>query len=183
MADSIMAEISKQYRNTHEELLKLVDRLTDEQFGWTPNATSPSIGFHVWHIARWTDYLQEMINGRGSQLWEKEGLAARWALEASSLGLAETGTFMDEAAAMALPMPGKSLLLDYAHRIFQIAEQTVGAIGDDQFFQVYADLHGKDWFGGRIGPIITGWLTHDNEHLGMIECLIGVQGMRGTAND
>jgi hypothetical protein len=183
MTESIMAEISKQYRRTHEDLLNLVDGLTDEQIVWTPNATTPSIGFHVWHVARWTDYLQEMINGRGSQLWEKEGLAARWALETDSLGLAETGTFMEEKVAMTLPMPGKSLLLDYARRAFAIAQQTVGAIGDDQYYQIYEDLHGENWHEGRIGPIITAWMKHDSEHLGMIECLVGVQGMRGTAND
>ena len=183
MTESIMAEISKQYRRTHEELLKLVNGLTDEQIVWTPNATTPSIGFHVWHVARWTDYLQEMINGRGSQLWEKEGLATRWALETNSLGLAETGTFMDEKVAMTLPIPGKSLLLDYARRTFAIAQQTVGTIGDDQYYQIYEDLHGENWHEGHIGPIITAWMRHDSEHLGMIECLVGVQGMRGTAND
>ncbi len=183
MTESIMSEISKQYRSTQEDLLNLVDRLTDEQIRWTPNATTPSIGFHVWHVARWTDYLQEMINGRGSQLWEKEDLAARWMLETNNLGLAETGTFMDEKVAMTLPMPGKRLLLDYARRTFELAQQTVGTIGDDQYYQIYQDLHGKNWYEGRIGPIITGWLAHDNEHLGMIECLIGVQGMRGTTHD
>jgi hypothetical protein len=26
------------------------------------------------------------------------------------------------------------------------------------------------------------WMEHDNRHLGMIECLIGVQGMHGSAD-
>ena len=34
----------------------------------------------------------------------------------------------------------------------------------------------------QIGPIISTWMTHDNRHLGMIECLIGIQGMRGSAD-
>ena len=72
MAESIMAEISAQYRRTHENFLDLVSGLNDAQIGWTPNATTPPIGFHMWHLARWADYLQEMINGRGSQLWEWE---------------------------------------------------------------------------------------------------------------
>jgi hypothetical protein len=44
MSESIMAEISEQYRNTHEKLLNLIVNLTDEQIGWTPNATTPSMG-------------------------------------------------------------------------------------------------------------------------------------------
>jgi len=183
MTESIMAEISSQYRSTHEELLNLVNRLTDEQINWTPNATTPSIGFHLWHVARWNDYLQEMVNGRGSQVWEKEGLAASWGFETNRLGLAGTGTFMDEEVVMSLPMPGKRQLLDYARRTFEIAEQVVSQIGDDQYYQAYEELYEKSFYAGRIGPIITGWIAHDNEHLGMMECLIGVQGMRGTAND
>ncbi len=50
MPESIMAEICEQYRNTHENLLNLIVDLNDEQIGWTPNATTPSIGFHVWHL-------------------------------------------------------------------------------------------------------------------------------------
>jgi len=91
-----MAEISTQYRATQEDRLDLVDGLTDAQIVWTPNETTPSIGFHVWHLARWADYLQEMINGRGSQLWETEGLAARWDMETESLGYAQTGMSLDD---------------------------------------------------------------------------------------
>jgi hypothetical protein len=112
MTESIMAEISEQYRNAHENLLDLIVNLTDEQIGWTPNETTPSVGFHVWHLARWADYLQEMINGRGSQLWEKEELAARWDMETASLGYAQTGMSMDDKAAMTLQIPKKEMLLD-----------------------------------------------------------------------
>ena len=175
-----MTEISHRYRQAHEYLLDLVDGLTDEQIGWTPNATTPSIGFHVWHMARWADYLQEMINGRGSQVWEKEGLGAKWALATNTLGFAETGYYMDEKAATTLRMPTKTVLLDYARRAFAAAQETVSTISDDQFYRVYEDLHGENWNDGQIGPIISAWISHDNRHLGMIECLIGVQGMLGS---
>jgi hypothetical protein len=182
MTESIMAEISGQYRNTHENLLALVNDLTDEQIGWTPNETTPSIGFHVWHLARWADYLQEMINGRGSQLWENEGLAARWNMETASLGYAQTGMSMDDKTAVALQMPKKVLLLDYTRRAFAAAQRAVEGIGDKDFYKVYEGFHGENWHGGHIGPIISTWMTHDNRHLGMIECLVGVQGIHGSAD-
>src|SRR5574341_360328 len=175
MTESIMAEISKQYRRTHEYLLDMVDGMTDEQIGWTPNATTPSVGFHVWHLARWADYLQEMIDGRGSQVWDKEGLGAKWALATDSLGYAETGYGMDDKVAMALRLPDKTVLLDYARKAFSAAQQAVHTISDEQFYRVYEDLQGENWREGHIGPIISGWMTHDNRHLGMIECLVGVQ--------
>jgi hypothetical protein len=182
MSESIMAEISKQYRNTHENLLHLVATLTDEQIDWTANETTPSIGFHVWHLARWADYLQEMINGRGSQLWEKEELAAQWNMETASLGYAQTGMSMDDKTAVTLRIPGKELLLDYTRRAFAAAQRAVEGISDKEFYRVYEGLHGENWHDGHIGPIISTWMTHDNRHLGMIECLIGVQGIHGSAD-
>ena len=182
MSESIMAEISRHYRDTQDALIELVADLTDEQIRWTPNETTPSIGFHVWHLARWADYLQELIHGRGTQLWDREGLAARWGMDPARLGYAQTGMGMADSAAMRLPIPPKATLLDYAQRVFSCAQQAVEGIDDAAFYQVYECLHGETWHDGRIGPIISTWLTHDNRHLGMIECLIGIQGMPGTAD-
>ena len=181
MTDSIMSNISSQYRKTHEYLLSLVDGLSDENIRWTPNSTTPSVGFHVWHLARWADYLQEQINGRGSQLWEKEGIGAQWELETNTLGLAETGSYMDDNAATTLRVPSKGALLDYARRVFAASQQAVSTITDLDFYRVYEDLHGENWHEGHIGPIIVAWIEHDSRHLGMIECLVGVQGMHGSA--
>ena len=66
MPESIMAEICEQYRNTHENLLDLIVDLTDEQIGWTPNATTPSIGFHIWRLpSRDDQWTRESIVGKG----------------------------------------------------------------------------------------------------------------------
>lgn len=182
MSESIMAEIARKYRDTQTDLLDLVDGLTEEQIAWTPNETTPSIGFHVWHLARWADYLHELIHGRGSQLWEQEGIAARWDMATAGLGYAQTGMGMDDKTAMTLRMPGKDLLLDYARRAFALAQHAVETISDAAFYQIYEGLHGQNWHNGQIGPIISTWMTHDNRHLGMIECLIGIQGTPGTAD-
>jgi len=178
-----MAELSDRYRTNQENLLELVEGLTEAQIAWTPNETTPSVGFHVWHLARWADYLQELINGRGSQLWEIEGLAARWNMEMKSLGYAETGMEMGAETAVALRMPEKkSILLAYARRAFSAAQQAVAKLSDNEFFDVYEGLHGENWHDGHIGPILITWMTHDNRHLGMIECLVGVQGIHGGAD-
>ncbi|MBI5295702.1 MAG: DinB family protein [Chloroflexi bacterium] len=182
MTDSIMAEISDRYRTNQENLLELVSGLSGEQIAWTPNETTPSVGFHVWHLARWADYLQELIHGRGSQLWEIEGLAARWNMETKSLGYAQTGMEMDGSSAAALRMPEKGALLDYARRSFAAAQAAVAKIGDNEFFAVYEGLHGENWHDGQIGPIVITWMTHDNRHLGMVECLVGLQGQSGSAD-
>src|SRR5512139_3299804 len=142
MPEPVMAEISRQYRLVHENLLDLVDGLIDEQIQWIPGETTPCVGFHVWHLARWADYLHEIIHGRGSQLWEKEEMAARWNMETTSLGYAQTGMSMEDRTAMALRTPRKDLLLDYARRAFFLAEQAVETIDDHEFYRIYETLHG-----------------------------------------
>jgi hypothetical protein len=42
MADSIMDYIAGYYRATHEQVLKVVDSLDDQQIMWRPNRTTPS---------------------------------------------------------------------------------------------------------------------------------------------
>ena len=54
----------------------------------------------------------------GVQIWEAEGLAARWGFDSARLGYAETGMLMDDDAAGRLPLPSKDALLDYARRTF-----------------------------------------------------------------
>jgi hypothetical protein len=179
---SIMTELAGRYRLNHENVLDLVKGLTDAQIAWSPNPTTPSIGFHIWHMARWADYLQELFNGRGSQLWERGKLAARWKFDAHSLGYAQTGMEMDTATAMALVLPKKRILLAYAKQAFLAAHQAVATLGDADFFRVYPCHHGENWHNGQIGPILITWMTHDNRHIGMIECLVGLLGKNGSAD-
>jgi hypothetical protein len=182
MTKSIVAEIVSRYCVNQGNLLELVEGLTDEQIAWTPNEKLASIGFHVWHLARWADYLQEIINGRGCQIWEIEGLALKWNLDVESLGYAQTGMEMDAKAAMALQLPRKDVLLDYVRRTFAAAQKAVAGITNEEFFRVYECFHGESWHDGQIGPIMITWMTHDNRHLGMIECLAGLQSGSGSAD-
>ena len=66
-------------------------------------------------------------------------------------------------------------------RPFSRTEQAIRALDEDQFHHVVKDLHGADWEQAEIGDMLMDWLKHANRHLGMIECLVGVQGLRGTA--
>ncbi len=109
-------------------------------------------------------------------------MAAHWNMETESLGYAQTGMSMEDKTAMRLRLPRKYLLLDYARRAFSLAEQAVETINDNEFYKIYETLHGENWHDGHIGPIVLTWMEHDNRHLGMIESLIGFQGMHGSAD-
>ncbi|OGO15176.1 MAG: hypothetical protein A2Y93_00620 [Chloroflexi bacterium RBG_13_68_17] len=181
MANDVMTHIAGFYQATHAQVLALVGGLEDGQLVWRPNPTTPSIAFHVWHLTRWADYLQEMIGDGGSQLWESEGLAAAWGLEPANLGFAQTGLGLGADASDALVLPKKETLLGYAREAFALADQAVAAIDDEQFHRRVRDLHQVEGEETEVGEAVLNWLKHDNRHLGMIECMLGVQGRRGTA--
>ena len=181
MTGKIMDAIAEYYRGRHALVLKLVRPLDDQQLLWRPNETTPSIAFHVWHLARWADYLREMIAGTGVQIWEEDGLAAQWGFDEANLGFAETGLGMADGVLSSLPFPPGETLLAYAEKTFAEADQAVGRVSDDQFHQMVQDRHGAEWKEMGVGGAILNWLVHDSRHLGMIECLLGAQGLRGTA--
>ena len=181
MADSIARLIATGYTSTHEQVLKAVAGLDARHITWTPSKTAPSIGFHLWHMARWADYLQEMIGGTGGQIWETEGLATEWGLHDADLGFAATGMGLDDDASASLPLPKKEVLLEYARRVFAKADHAVSTMSEEDFHRTVQDRHEAEWKEAEIGDAVLSWFKHDNRHLGMIECMLGAQGLHGTA--
>ena len=167
------------YRRTHERALKITEDLSDEQLNWRALATVPSIGFHVWHMARYADSFQQLVAGSGDQIWEKERLAEQWGLITIALGEEETGTGMGDEMSADLRLPAKNVLLAYVRKTFDAATQAVGLI-DEEIFQKLTKAAGHEGL-QTMGLVLTSAVTHDNRHLGMIEALRGVQGLRGTA--
>ena len=167
------------YQRTHKRAVGVVDELSDGQLKWRPNLTAPSIGFHIWHMARWADDLVESINGPGSSIWEIEGLAEAWGLIPSDLGQAETGAGMDDDMSANLGLPPKDVMLDYARRAFSAADEAVSSLSESSFQRLsYSKGHGEEQ---PLGDIVVRAVTHNNRHLGMMEALRGLLGMPGTA--
>jgi hypothetical protein len=186
MTDRILKNMALRYHRIHDLVLKSVDRLDDQQLIWRMNRTTPSVAFYVWHLARWADYLQEGLTDDGHQIWVTEELVAKWGFN-ENLGYADTGMGMDDDVSASLPMPSRDVLLDYVTRAFDKAEKAVNEINAEAFYYKFQDRHGvdseyEDYFSSlTIGQAVLECLLHDVQHLGMIECLLGVMGMRGTA--
>ena len=175
----------------HELIVKVTSDLSDEQLTRRPAdvapSVAPSIAWHLWHIARWADFLQASLPamapelerrlGPGRQIWEAENLAARWGL-ASTAGYAGTGMGLDDEGSARLRLPEKGLLLDYGRRAFSMADRAVAAVNDELFVTPCTDLYERRT---SIGTAVLSHLTHANRHLGMIEALKGMLGVRGTA--
>jgi DinB superfamily len=55
------ALLAKQYGACHKALLSLVEELPQDQFRWRPTPGPQSIGWNLWHAARWDDYLAQVL--------------------------------------------------------------------------------------------------------------------------
>lgn len=181
MTQLYTSPLASQYRAVHQRALEMVQALDEAQMRWQPGPSAPGIAFHLWHLARWADYVYELLHGAGSQIWQRENLAGRWGLQPEKLGFAATGLFMDEADCAGLGLPEKGVLVDYAQRAFGRACAAVEMLSDEQFLEVRADVYGSVWQEHQLGPSILNYTVHANRHLGMIECLRGVMGLKGTA--
>ena len=179
-------EIAPIYRKAHEAAFELVQELSEEQFHWKARPDSPSIAFHFWHLARWADYLQAALArllpdlGPRQQIWEAENLAAQWGLEAAQLGEIQTGQLLPGDEAANLTLPDKETLLAYSRQAFASAESAAEWIDANAAMLGETDEERKKaYLRARQG--IIDFLGHDNRHLGMMECLKGLQTGRGTA--
>jgi hypothetical protein len=117
--------------------------------------------------------------GPSRQIWRVEGLADKWGLDPVVLAHEETGMLMKDADAAALALPEKAILLDYARRTFAAGERAVRALDDVEILAEYSDHVGTPT--EIVGNTIMVHLTHINRHLGEIEYIRGLQGMKGSS--
>lgn len=196
MRDDVTNALVQRVQMTHGWIRKITKDLTDEQFAWRLGPTTPPpIGWHLWHISRWADRLQASFPNQAGNpdrgMWESEGIAAQWELKPALLGLLETGVLMDRPAASLLPEVGKEKLLEYARRTFATADEVLGALDIAQFYEARKSilaikLAGETAVAGpgadtTVAGDVAFHLSHAGRHLGMMEVIRGMQGLRGTA--
>jgi hypothetical protein len=168
----------------------MAESMDDDQLRWKPEGYSTSTGFHLWHLARESDYLKAAILhhvpqlvtefGDGVEIWQKESLAQKWGFPE---GLHETvGTGLSDEAAAHLPIPKKDALLVYLRSSYEEIECFVETLDAR-----YPDFHDLDEELRKniemIRRNLLVFLTHDCRHLGMMECLKGLQTGFGSATE
>ena len=130
MSINALYDILRGFKDIHKVVLDFADELTDEQLSWKPEGYSTSISFHLWHLARESDYLKSAILkhypqvgtdfGAGKEIWEKNGLAEKWGFPKEAHETVGTG-LSDEVAAT-LPIPQKDELLAYLRGSYEAIE-------------------------------------------------------------
>jgi len=171
----------------HEDVLKLVEGLSDAQIAWQPHPAATSIAFNVWHLARWADYVQARIPQATAvlgqrlesrqQVWHAKDLAAKWGLDPASLGDIEAGNELGVLATQ-IRLPGQVVLLEYLRRCYALEEQGLAALDEAQFQAVRTD--GGEPPDQTVGYWLMSHLVHEWEHLGLIHYLQGLQEVNTT---
>jgi hypothetical protein len=191
MNNSAPYDVLSSFQDIHKIVLRLPEDLTDEQLCWRPAGYSTSIAFHLWHLARESDYLKAAILqhvpqigpgfGEPEQIWQAENLAEKWGFPAE-LGASGVGTGIGDEAAASLPFPPKAELLDYLGRAYAALEAFVAAFDAryGSFDGLDADLQSVV---ARVRKNFLVFLLHDGRHLGMMECLKGLQTGFGSATE
>jgi len=167
-----LEEIRFRSRQTHERVLKMVSDLSDEQLRWRPSPRAHSMGWTLWHIARADDNV--VFDQTGTSLWRSRGHAARWGHPEEG-----AGTGWDDEAAASLPLPPKDELVAFAREIFAAADAARDALDERRF----GDEIESRFMSARTtrGEVLMTELVHDNRHLGELEYIKGLLGLRGTA--
>lgn len=178
------------FKDIHKVVLEFAGELDEDQMVWRPRGYSTSIGFHLWHLARESDFLKAIILERAPQLgpdfgepkeiWENESLAGKWGFP-TELN-ATVGTGLTDEVVATLPIPPKDELLDYLRRSYEAVEEFVELL-DERYstFDGVDEEMKKKLQNIRLNLLV--FLSHDCRHLGMMECLKGLQTGFGSATE
>ena len=177
MSEILIVEIAARYGRTNDSAVRLVGDLTDQQMVHQANPSTPSVAFHLWHLARYADSVAAHIGSSKAQdIWRRDGLAERWEFDASVLGPFANGTGMESDALDGLRWPTKSQIEDYARDAFRSAEEIIGSLDPGR-------LEEAAGWGGTVADELIMHLAHQSRHLGMIEAARGYLGLEGTATN
>jgi hypothetical protein len=190
MTTYALYDVLHSFKEIHKVVLNLAHDLSDEQLHWKPEGYSTSIGFHLWHLARESDYLKAAILHHypqvvtefedSQEIWEKESLARKWGFPQ---GLHQTvGTGLSDEVAATLPIPEKEELLGYLRRSYEDIECFIETL--DAKYPTFENMDEelrKKIQGIRLNLLV--FLSHDCRHLGMMECLKGLQTGFGSATE
>jgi hypothetical protein len=182
MRDIAFDEVLSGYRRTHASLLD-VSRKTDGASFHEVRGAANSVGFNLWHVARWDDSLFPGLAQQvpvlasklasSPQVWTRRGLAKAWGMpEQLGGGGAGTGLPRDDAQGLRLPEP--AAVIAYATEVFEEFSRTLD--------RLEAPMLALEASPGRsVGSRVIYYWEHAARHLGMVEALRGVLGESGSA--
>jgi hypothetical protein len=183
-SEFVMDQVRVGYRRTHDALIDVAAK-TDEAAFHKASGTANSIGFNLWHVARWDDSLfpqmakdvPELTRTLGplAELWVREDLAKKWLLP-SDLGGGAAGTGLPQDTAHGLDLPARAELVGYATRVFDEFADRIKLLDSAALALTIPPKNER-----TVGHWLLYYWEHAARHLGMMEALRGVLGESGSA--
>lgn len=190
MSSQALYDVLYMFKDIHKVVLDFAGDLNEDHLYWKPKGYSTSIGFHLWHLARESDFLKTVILertpqlgadfGEAKEIWALQGLAKKWGFP-TELN-ATVGTGLSDEVAATLPIPKKEELVNYLRFSYEALEKFIELLDDrySTFENVDEELRKKLQ---NIRLNLLTFLSHDCRHLGMMECLKGLQTGFGSATE
>ena len=185
--------LAQQYGTCHKALLSLVEELSQDQFRWRPTPGPQSIGWNLWHTARWDDYLAQVLVEEtpslsrlrpARQVWNERNLATLWGLDSVDLGLEDGGTTLTDLQAAAMTFPSKEAVIEYAQQAFDHLDAILPELDDSLIPHVLPTVTTESFpMHDPYGVTVVEMFRHACEHLGTMEALKGMLGLRGSVTD
>ena len=185
--------LARQYSACHKAALAMVGELSQEQFRWRPTQGPQSIGWNLWHIARWDDYIAEVLLqhtpslsylGPARQVWKERNIATHWGLDSVDLGLEDGGTSLTDLQAAAMTFPSKEAVVEYAKGAFEHLDAILPELDDSLIPHVLPTVTTEAFpTHDPYGVTVMEMFRHACEHLGMMEAVKGMLGLRGSVTD
>lgn len=157
--------------------------LPDDDLFRPVSPVAPSIGWHVWHITRWSDMFHANL-AETTTLWDERDLLTIYGLARLNLGALATGVGLNTDQACLIPQTiGKAHLLTYAADVNAACKTVMRTFKPDDMTTLCKSIYPADLSIGGLEnaprvdvPIINEFVFHGghvSRHLGMIEALIG----------
>ena len=173
--------VSSRLNRLEAQLLQASDWLSEEEASKWPPDNAPSCKWHLWHMARWADYVQALISPivdeASPELWEFAGVADEWGFDGIDLGMWGAGSGLGNETGKSLPLPSMEKVRAYAAEAFDLLEKRVGRLDNVSFNAPFTDWHDNET---NVGDAMVGYIAHANRHLGMLEAISGILGKDGS---
>ncbi len=161
-------------RQLHGTYRDAIADLSLDQIHWRANDHGCPIAFILWHYYRTEDNVIQFVIQRKPTVWLEEGWDKRFGLDRIAQG---TGMSLEDA--QGLRINSKEDFLAYMNAVAKATDDYLATL-DDEALQQKTTVKplGEVPVRNAIGNMC---LTHGFTHLGEIQHLRGLQGLRGMA--
>jgi hypothetical protein len=176
------AALSKNLTFWHWYPELLVEGLTPDQLRWQPEGHDTSIVFAIWHAYRAADELVHSMVMRRPGVFGSQGWASRLPVEQTGATPFGNGATREQIAKIDLPI---GELLAYAKAVGESINAYLASLTEDQaaeevalpfFTGVYPGVDHMS----RAETIAFFAIGHTSEHLGEVQFIKGLMGMKGA---